>query len=309
MSIRKRVYCFFIFLFSLWVSNFYTHTSFAEKTTPSQVYKVTEDIIAQLKRMHDANLSIPNLMDVKLNVEERRPRHVIQQALNVRSKIQLLQRVNGMEQSKLSPPPVKEVTPGDVMDVVKTILSELTAFDKAYGLSPFKSQAKLEEGKTPKDVYFNLLRAQTMIVQLGIPDTIPNEVFNNALAVSHEVKLVAMAAGKKADVDPPSPAIGKKPADAYSLAYYALKGLKGLVRKDEFKIPGGVVLPKRKTRKITPSDVQQLLLFCLAELSSMKVAVGATEPLIIPEPAAGQTPTTVFDKLGLVNRQIQAMQW
>lgn len=309
MSIRKRVYCFVIFIFSLWVSNFYTHTSFAEKITPNHVYQVTEDIIAQLKRMHDANLSIPNLMDVKLEVEERRPRHVIQQALNVRSKIQLLQRINGMEQSKLSPPPVKEVTPGDVMDVVKTILSELTAFDETYGLSPFKSQAKLEEGKTPKDVYLNLLRAQQMIVQLGIPDTIPNEVYNNALSVSHEVKLVAMASGKKAEVDPPSPAIGKKPADAYSLAYYALKGLKGLARKDEYKIPGGVVIPKRKTRKITPSDVQQILLFCLAELSSMKVAVGATEPLMIPEPAAGQTPTTVFDQLGLVNRQIQAMQW
>jgi hypothetical protein len=243
------------------VSNFYTHTSFAEKITPSQVYKVTEDILSQLERMHDANLSIPNLMDVKLDVQERRPRHVIQQALNVRSKIQLLQRVNGMEENKLSPPPVKEVTPGDVMEVVNTILSELTAFDKVYGLSPFESRAKLEEGKTPKDVYLNLLRAQAMIVQLGIPDTIPNEVYNNALAVSHEVKLVAMASGKKADVDPPSPAIGKKPADAYSLAYYALKGLKGLARKDEFKVPGGVILPKRKTRTITPSDVQQLLLF------------------------------------------------
>ncbi|WP_417840842.1 hypothetical protein [Terasakiella sp.] len=309
MPIRYHVYRLAIFTFSLWVSGLATHTSHAETVTPNQVYQVTEDVLAQLERLHDANLSIPNLMNVDTNLPDRQPRHVLQQALNVRSKIQLLKRVNGLEPSEIKPPKVKEVTPSDVLIEVQTILNELTEFDKTFNLPPFKKQAKAVEGKTPTDVYLNLLRAQAMIVQLGIPDTIPNEVFNNVLSVSEEIKLVAAASNKKTDVEPPSPSIGKKPADAYSLAYYALKGLKGLTRKPEYKIPNDIVLPKRKTRNITSSDVQQLLLFCLAELSSMKVAVGATAPLMMPKPAAGQTPTTVFDKLGLVNRQIQAMVW
>ncbi|WP_069186184.1 hypothetical protein [Candidatus Terasakiella magnetica] len=286
-----------------------SHTSFAEKITPSKVYQVTEDILLQLKRMHDANLTIPNLSKVHLDLPPRLPRHVIQQALNVRSKIQMLKRVNGMKPVELKAPPVKEVTPGDVMDVAKVILEELVNFDKAYGLSPFKKSAKLVEGKSPTDVYANLLRAQAMIVQLGIPGTVPNQVYNNALSVSQEIKFISAAVNKTVLVDAPSPSIGKKPADAYTLAFYALKGIQTLSKKKEYSIPKGVIMPKRIKKGIKPGDVQQLLLFCLAELSSMKVAVGSKEELILPKPAAGQTPSTVFDQLGLVNRQIQSMQW
>lgn len=309
MSIRKNVYIFPIFMCSLWVSILFPHASYAEKITPNQVFQVTEDILAQLQRLHDANLSIPNLVHVDTKLPARLPRHVYQQALNLRFKIQLLKQVNGLKPRKIEATGVKEITPQDVLQEVQIILDELIEFDKPFNLPAFKKQAKPAEGKTPTDVYINLQRAQEMVVQLGIPDTIPNEVFNTALAVSEEIKLVAAASGKKTDVEAPSPSIGKKPADAYSLAYYALKGIKGLTQKPEYTISNGVELPKRKTRNISPKDVQQLLLFCLAELSAMKVTVGATTPMTIREPAGGQTPTSVFNKLGLVNRQIQAMVW
>jgi len=280
-----------------------------EKITPNHVYQVTEDILNQLERMHDANLTKPDFSTARLEIPQRLPRHVIQQALAVRDKIQTLKRINSMEVEEIAAPPVREVEPADVINVVQKILSELTGFDDAYGLSPFKASAKLPSDKTPTDVYLNLLKAERMIVQLGIPDTVPNEVFNKASLIVQELEFIRIAQGKTEPIDPPSASIGKKPADAYSLAFYALKGLKGLAKKPEYKVPGGVILPKRLKKDIHPNDVQQLLLFCLAELSSMKVAVGAKDKLIMPPQAAGQTPSTVFDKLGLVNRQIQSMQW
>ncbi len=298
---------FVVFAFG-W-SMFWSPTSYAEKITPSKVFQVTEDILAQLNRMHDANLTKPDLSKARLEVPERLPRHVIQQALNVRSKIQFLRRVNGIDPVELTPPPVREVTPGDVLGVAETILKDLIEFDKAYGLEPFKKQAKFVDGKTPTDVYVNLLKAQAMIVQLGIPDTVPNEVFNDAVAVAQELEFVRIAQGKTTPVEPPSPSIGKKPSDVYTLAFYALKGIEGLSKKKDYTIPKGVILPKKLKKDITPSDVQQLLLYCLAELSSMKVAVGSRSKLVFPPATAGQTPSTVFDQLGLVNRQIQSMQW
>ncbi|NVK19391.1 MAG: hypothetical protein HWE30_11900 [Methylocystaceae bacterium] len=280
-----------------------------EKITPNQVYQVTEDILNQLDRMHDANLTKADFSSARLEIPQRLPRHVIQQAFAVRDKIQTLKRINSMEREEIPAPPVREVQPADVINVVRKILEELVSFDQAYGLSPFKPSAKLPSDKTPTDVYINLLKAERMIVQLGIPDTVPNEVFNKASLIAQELEFIRIAQGKTEPIDPPSASIGKKPADAYSLAYYALKGLHGLAKKPEFKIPGGVIVPKRLKKDVRPNDVQQLLLYCLAELSSMKVAVKAKDKLIMLPPAAGQTPSTVFDKLGLINRQIQSMQW
>ncbi|WP_028879295.1 hypothetical protein [Terasakiella pusilla] len=287
-----------------------THTSRAEETiTPSQVFQVTEDILWQLDRLHDANLSFADFSNTRLDIPERLPRHVIQQALNLRGKIQVLKRINGIETKTLPVPPVREVTPADVISVVKDILADLVSLDAAYGLEPFKAGARLKEGKTPTDVYKNLLRAESMIIQLGIPEVVPNDVFNTALAVTQEIEILRKVRGKTEPVDPPSPSIGKQPADSYSMAFYALKGIKGLTKKPEYQIPGEVILPERLKKDISSRDVQQVLLYCLAELSSMKVAAGAKDPLVLPPPTAGQTPSTVFDTLGLVNRQIQSMQW
>ncbi|MDV7339504.1 hypothetical protein RYZ26_07870 [Terasakiella sp. A23] len=270
---------------------------------------MTEDILAQLNRMHDANMSLPDLSNTKLDIPDRLPRHVIQQALNIRTKIQVLKRINNLETATITPPPVREVMPADVMDVTKTILKELTDFNTAYGLSDFKSTAKVVDGKTPTEVYQNLLKAETMITQLGIPETVPNEVYNNAKMIVQEIEYIRIALGETAVIEAPSKSIGKQPADDYSLAFYALKGLQGLTKKPDFNIPGGVIMPERLKRNITAVDVQQLLLYSLAELSSMKVTAGAKDKLMIPPETAGQTPSTVFDELGLVNRQIQSLQW
>jgi len=281
----------------------------AGKITPSKVFQVTEDVLAQLNRMLDASLTKPNFTKARLEIPARMPRHVLQQGLNVRSKIQILKRVNGIKSSEITTPPVKEVTPGDVLKVSEAILAELVEFDKAFGLTPFKKQAKLIDGKTPTDVYINLLRAETMITQLGIPGTVPNEVYNTAVSVSKEIEFLRIAKGKIKPIDPPSSSIGKTPGDAYTLAFYALKGLQGLSKKKEYNVPKGITLPEKLKKGITPVDVQQLLIYCLAELSSMKVSAGLKDKLILPPPAAGQTPSTVFDQLGLVNTQIQSLVW
>lgn len=287
-----------------------THTSRAEENiTPSHVFQVTEDILWQLLRLHDANLTIANFADTRLDIPERQPRHVIQQALNLRGKIQVLKRINGVEMTPVTALPVQKITPAHALKEVQAVLDDLMALDSAYGLEAYKPSAKLKENKTPTDVYKNLLRAESMIIQLGIPEVVPNDVYNTALAVTHDIDVLRKARGKTDPVDPPSPSIGKQSADAYSMAFYALKGLQGLTKKPEYQIPTEVLLPERLKKDITSRDVQQLLLYCLAELSAMKVAVGAKDPMVIPPPAAGQTPSSVFDTLGLVNRQIQSMQW
>jgi hypothetical protein len=281
----------------------------AEDVTPSQVFQVTEDIIAQLNRLHKANFTKADFTNTRLEIPERLPRHAFVQALNVESKIQVLKRVNGIKTNEISPLPVKEIVPADVLQISKALLAELMEFDKPFGLPPFKQQAKMVEGKTPTDVYANLLRAETMITQLGIPESVPNEVFNIAVAITKEIELLRIQKEKTTPIQAPSASIGKSPADTYTVAFYALKGLADLTKKKEYTIPKGVIMPDKIRKDITPRDVQQILLYCLAELSSMKVAAGIKDMLVLPTPTSGQTPSTVFDQLGIVNTQIQSLVW
>jgi len=305
---------------STYVQNLFTATLFgvmitfgshalAEKITPSTVFQVTQDIIIQLNRMHDANFTTPDFTKTRLELPVRLPRHVLQQALNLRSKIQVLKRVNGIKATEIPAPLIKEVTPEDVLNISETILAELSQFDKPFGLASFKKQAKFVDGKTPTDVYANLLRAETMIIQLGIPSTVPNDVFNTAVSISQEIEFLRIDKGKIEPIEAPITSIGKTPSDAYTLAYYIIKGIRSLANKKEYTIPKGVIMPKRIRKDITPRDVQQLLIYSLAELSSIKARLGLKDKLVLPPPAAGKTPSSVVDQLSFVNTQIQSLLW
>ena len=303
----KACFKFLIFSLALLSSISSYETAYAQqKITPSHVYQVTEDVILQLERMHKANLSTPNLDSLELNIPNRLPRHVIQQAFNVRKTIQFFKKVNGMEFSEVTPPEVHEITPAEVLSVTKEILDSLVAFDETFKLTPFQPSASFVDGKTPTDVYKNLLRAQEMIIQLGIPPIVPNNVYDSAIALNHDLSLIRKALGDATSMTVDTESLGKTPVDAYNLAHYTLQNLKTLTEKPAFTIPKGVIMPE-KLKKASPREVQQVLLYALAEVSSIKAKLGIMEVQLIPEPSVGQTPSSVYDQLSLANRQIQSM--
>lgn len=286
----------------------YSHGNvLASEITPSHVFQVTQDILKQLERMHVANLTKPMLDQLKLDVPPRFPRHAFMQSINVLERIQVLKIVNGLVPTKVKSVPVKEVNSADVMEKVQMILSELTNFDKVYGLSPFEASAHFEEGKTSTEVFQNLLKAQEIVTQLGIPIIVPNDIFENAISVTNELQNIRKTVGDVKEISRPSPSSGKHISDTYAMAYFGLKGLQTLSKKPNFEIPNGVIVPKRLSANITTNDAQQILLFFLAELSAMKVVVGATEELTPPSPVAGQTPSTTYDQLGFIVRLLQSM--
>ena len=86
-----------------------------------------------------------------------------------------------------------------------------------------------------------------------------------------------------------------KPEDVYARSFDLLTELKRIVdTRDGLAIPGGVVLPPRKRGRIHSADMLETMLTILAELSSIKAAVGALEPSPDVPPQVGKTPNDVY---------------
>lgn len=272
----------------------------AQQITPSHVNQVVDELVLELELLHDANFSAADLSSVNLNLTARRPRHVLQKGREVFLKVQSLRFINGLPPRELPAMPVREIKPSDVKRMVDDVLSSARELRSVYGVTAVAKKPALQSGLKPTDVYRTLIRASAMVDQLGVPGTVPNDVYRVALTINNEIELIRAKVGINVSVPAGARSKGKSPADAYNQGFALLNGLKSLTEGiAEYKIPGGVVLPTKKTGAITPSDVLDLLNNILAELSAIKVKTGVATSTQLVAAQSGKTPSDVYDALGL----------
>ena len=76
----------------------------------------------------------------------------------------------------------------------------------------------------------------------------------------------------------------------------------------DFAIPNGVVMPNDRSGKVRPGHVLDLLNNALAEISAIKVKVGATTPTELAPPQSGKTPSNVFDAVSTARAMVESLQ-
>lgn len=270
----------------------------AQDITPSHVFQVIENINAELAGMHEANASQPKVDESAPALTPRFPRHVVQKAREVLLKVELLRTLNGLPENPVPPFPVTEITPGNVKMIVDQALTDLLDLRAKFNVTKPVTTTPLVMGKTPADNYANLQKASDSLDGLGIPKIVPNDVYRLALVMVDDLEKIRAARGKTDPVDAPAGATGKKPLDTYNQAFAVLEKLKSKVETDpSIKLVGGIVLPNRRTGAITPSHVADVENNLLAELGSIKFAVGATSPSVLPPEPQGKTPSETYDIL------------
>lgn len=266
----------------------------AEAITPSHVYQVVESMQAELALLLDANFSATEI-PAEQSVPGRRPRHVIQEARHVFEQVQMLKRINGLPTVEAEPAPVREITPADVKASVDLALAEIRTLRAPFALDSEAEAAVLRDGMTPTDVHAALGVVATLVQRLDLPAIVPNDVYRVALAIKADTAQIHAKLGAPAPQPIPRGIEGRKPPQVYARAFDLLERLEGLAGAGaSLEIPGGVVLPPRKTEKLMPSDVLGVLNTILAELSSVKVAAGAGEPTPLLPPQVGRTPNDVY---------------
>lgn len=279
----------------------------AQNVTPSMAYQSVEDARRYADRLHEANLSAaPDLG--ALTIDGRRPRHVLQKAREVSEKVQMLRWINGLDQRSLGAFPVGEPTPKDVRAAIDATFADLKALGPVFGLDGDIEPTPLVDGKTPNDVYGNLLRLSASIDQLGIPMVAPNDVYQVASTILRETEKIRLALGVVDLSVDRSASDGKTPADVYAKVFDLCKQMRSFVDAYPHAAPpGGVAPPARRTGEITPAIVLDALNIVLADVGGMKVALGSVEPIAMTDRATGRTPSNVYDALDAVIRTYAAL--
>ena len=270
----------------------------AQDITPSHVFQVIQNINAELAAMHEANASQPLVDQNAPALTPRAPRHVVQKAREVLLKVEVLRTLNGLPERPVPPFPVAEITPSHVKVLVDQALTDLLDLRAKFNVTKPISAVPLVMGKTPTDNYIDLQKASESLDGLGIPKIVPNDVYRLALVMVDDLEKIRAARGKTDTVEAPTGATGKKPLDTYNQAFAVLEQLKSKVEGDpSIKLAGGIVLPNRRTGTITPAHVADLENNLLAELGSLKFAVGVTSPSLLPPEPQGKNPSDTYDIL------------
>lgn len=268
----------------------------AQTVTPSHVYQVVDNVNAELALMHTANNSNSSGDKKAPALTKRRPRHVIQAARMVLLKVQALRAINGLAKNPVPPFPVREVLPADVKKIVERILADVRDLRAKFDVTGPSPSVALKSGKTPTDVYGNLIRASLQIDGLGIPRVVPNGVYQVAMTIIGDLKKVRTARGITAEVKFQAGGKRKRPKHVFDRGVELLAAIKSLsATNPNLAIPGGVVMPNKRSGKIRPGHVMELLNNVLAEISAVKVKVGAKTPTELAPMPSGKSPSNVFD--------------
>ncbi|CAK0752438.1 conserved hypothetical protein [Gammaproteobacteria bacterium] len=270
----------------------------ADEITPAHTFQAADNINAELAAMHEANSSQPVIDEGFPALTPRYPRHVFQKAREVLIKVEMLRSLNGLSENPVPVFPVTEIKPANVLKMLDTALQDLTELRPIFKVTKKIAPAPLLPGKVPTDVYGNLQKASNSLDGLGIPKTVPNDVYRLALMIVDDLEKIRAARGKTDPVNATTGTTGKKPLDTYNRTFEILEALKAKVEIDPaLKITGGIVLPNRRTGAITPSYVLDLENNVLAELSAIKAVTSISSPTVLPPPPQGKTPSDTYDLL------------
>lgn len=294
---------------SLLVALAFTVPAAAAETTASDDYQVIDTINAELTLIHKANGSKPKPDHDAPVLTERRPRHVIQKAREVLNNVEILHDMQEIEREAVPAfTSDHEVTDEDVKIYLEHILSEVRKLTPTYGVKKHAAKAPLPKGKTDTDVYAHLEEINLSLEGLGIREVRPFDVYREIMVVIHDLELMREARGVTGKIDV-GRTKGKSAGDVYEGTFQILADLKALTESSpKYKIPGGVVMPNKRSGELTPEHTMDLLDEVLGETSALKVTLGVNKPSMFSMPKSGRMPTNAFDAVQMARALVKSLK-
>ncbi len=258
----KRIIFFLIFLPILLFG--------ANIKTPSDVYSYTTMLKKKVQYLREQE----NILTTFPTVQEQKnkyPRHVIQKALEVLSKINLYRLSKGYGEIYIPPYPAREITPSDVYDLVKRLDEEVTPFIKNRKFLTTITKEKFVD-KTPNDVY-RLLWSISLAFDslLGIHGYTPTDVYALSEKMLKTVKYIAQSQNIYKEIEKPKIKEGLHPNHALYKSYELLSQI-STADKKLWITPAEV--PTKPHKVITPTDVYDAMQYNIAELQRIKHRLG-----------------------------------
>ncbi len=261
--------------------------------TPNDVYGyaiLLKQEVAYLRKKSGIEESFPTPA-VERN---KRPRHVIQKALEILSKINLYRMNHGYGAITIPSYPPREITPQDVYDIVRRLDGEVRIFidDKEF-LS--KLVSRKYSGKTPSDVYALLWSiSMGFDALLGIRGYTPTDVYALSEKVVKISRFLRHSQNIYDDVLMPERVDGLHPNHAL---YESIEFLKRVAEGEKRLWIEPADIPDIPQKVITPTEVYDSLQYSIAELQRIKYRLGIERYFEISTPKEEKTPSDVVRNL------------
>ena len=279
----------FILFFTVFVTTLLSY----QVKTPSDVYSY-----ATLLKKKVEYLRIESGVDKPFpkvpQQHNKFPRHVIQKALEILSKINLYRISKGYGEIFIPPYPAREITPSDVYEIVKRLDAEITPLIKD---KKFLYSLRLihYSGKTPNDVYQILWSISLAFDSLlGIHGYTPTDVYALSEKLVDTVRFLRQTQNDYSKVSMPSLVENLHPNHALYASYDFLKKVK---TAEQHLWIDPTEVPKKPHRVITPTDVYDSLQYNIAELQRIKYRLGVERYFKQKDIKGSKTPSDVVQNI------------
>lgn len=276
---------------------------YAYKTiTPSDVYSEVKQIekeVLLLKEYFGLKKKIKYL-PITSALE---PRHAWQKTYEIIIKINILRHTKQMpiiEPSNMQP--VLQIDPILTYEQTQRILTELNIFKTRLSINKKVSKKEIFYMKKPIDVYNLLSKISLELDLINGKEFTPSYVFGEAMRIYDDLSIILSSLNITNETIPPKRLKSYKPADSYQTGILVINKINKLKRDINLEVTSFDFF---KREKITPSDVFSLNQVILSELQVLKAYLNLNDYVTPPaRKYKNKTPTDVNQLLGWCLRSL-----
>ena len=279
------------------------HAQASDDVTPSHVYQVTSDLIAEIEILRDAMGVTVYPVEAEVQ-EDRAPIHVYAKSLEVLEKIAAAQKRLGMPPAPIGQIPVKQIMASDVHASVATCLAEVRRMKTQLVIEDAITGAPLEGGKTPSAVYQLLGDASFLLDGLVGRTTNPSDVHTHMVYLHDEMELIAAKLKVALKLEPPVVEGRKRMKEVAQQVLRATFKVVNLQTRLGMDASG---VPQMTLVRVGPAEVFEATNILLAEMVRIKAHLGIELPRMEQAPSRNKKPRDVFAQVLLFIKNLDVL--
>lgn len=200
-------------------------------------------------------------------------------------------------------PPIRDLKPGHVLQVIDATMRELEETKQALRITERAEAPAREASRQPSDVFSALANANRQINRVLERPFTPADVFQQ---VSFAIAYAARLTGEPPPADPAF-VRAKRPGDCFQRLAGCLELSRALIKKAGHPVIDNLALPDQDS--ILPSDVYDIASLVLGQVAFLHALAPDPNP---PYPFEGNTPgrklpSHCFQLIGVLEQQLQQL--
>jgi hypothetical protein len=272
------------------------------------VFRTLGQLDGEVERLR-FEMGAPQHLAPSFTVADAAPREVFYQAVSLLEKADEFSFEQTRERGRPVDIPDRELTPGDVHEVVVGALDRILAVATHWDITKPIAAPDRDPSKRPADVYNAILRLNGQVNLLLDQSLAPTDVYGQVeTAIGYAALLLDRFAGATSLPSPPPLVRGMRPADVHQHLTACLEPIRKVatrlgtstLRLESMDLPPEVV---------KPSDVYDVATLLISQLSYLNKATGNGRDPERERYPGRKWPSDVYRRADVLRQQLDALVW